>query len=74
MYALNLTHSPEKYLFWERADPLGQGAGETESAIMTSVFRHPGVADSIELREDSEVTGRASEIQKSLVKHPGSRG
>ncbi len=61
MYALNLTHSPENSTFWECADPLIVGAGKTEGAIMTSADRHPGVADSIELDNDDEVTRRASE-------------
>jgi len=34
------------------------------NALMTSVFRHPGVSDSIELCEDSGVTRRASENPK----------
>jgi hypothetical protein len=37
------------------------GAGKTEGAFMTSADRHPGVADSIELDNDDEVTRRASE-------------
>ena len=42
---------------------------------MTSADRHPGVADSIELNNDVEVTRRASEsTQRFLVKHPGSEG
>jgi hypothetical protein len=36
------------------------GAGKTESAFMTSADRYPGVADSIELDNDDEVTRRAS--------------
>ena len=61
MYALNLTHSPEKSEFWDGADPLIIGAGNTGGAILTSAGRHPGVADSIELDNDSGVTRRASE-------------
>ena len=75
MYALNLTHSPENTNFWDCADPLIIGAGKTEGAIETSADRHPGVADSIERDNDVGVTRRASEnYQRSLVKHPGSRG
>ncbi len=61
MYALNLTHSPEKSEFWDSADPLIIGAGKTGGALKTSTDRHPGVADSIELDNDSGVTRRASE-------------
>ena len=64
MYALNLTHSPENPEFWECADPLIIGAGETEGALKTSANRHPGVSDSIEHDNDDGVTRRASE------KHP----
>ncbi len=61
MYALNLTHSPENTEFWDSADPLIIGAGKTEGVLETSTDRHPGVADSIELDNDSGVTRRASE-------------
>ena len=61
MYALNLTHSPEKSNFWESADPLITGAGKTEGSLKTSADRHPGVADSIEHDNDDGVTRRASE-------------
>ena len=61
MYALNLTHSPENCVFWDCADPLIIGAGETEGALRTSADRHPGVADSIELDNDDGVTRRVSE-------------
>ncbi len=64
MYALNLTLSPENKEFWERADPIAVGAGETGIAVLSSGFRHPGVADSIELDNDGEVTRRASESPK----------
>ena len=64
MYALNLHHSPEKGEFWECADPLQRGAGNKENALLTSVFRHPGVSDSIELDNDDGVTRRASESPK----------
>ena len=75
MYALNLTHSPENSEFWQCADPLIIGASKTEGAFTTSADRHPGVADSIELDNDDEVTRRASEnAQRSLVKHPRSKG
>ncbi len=47
--ALNLTQSPEKLEFWERADPISSGAGEAEGALQTSADRPPGVSDSIEL-------------------------
>ena len=39
--ALNLTHSPENQGFWERADPLQQGAGHAVSAIKTSAKPTP---------------------------------
>jgi hypothetical protein len=65
--ALNLTHSPENSTFWECADPLIIGAGKTEGALMTSADRHPGVADSIELDNDDEVTRRASENRPKVL-------
>ena len=34
--ALNLTHSSENHAFWERADPLEQGAGHAERAIIVT--------------------------------------
>jgi hypothetical protein len=61
VFALNLTLSPENYVFWDCADPLIIGAGETEGALRTSTDRHPGVADSIEPDNDVGVTRRASE-------------
>ncbi len=64
MNALNLPLSPENYVFWDCADPLIIGAGETEGAVKTSADRHPGVEDSIEHDNDVGVTRRASE------KHP----
>ena len=67
MYALNLTHSPENPEFWECADPLIIGAGKTEGAFATSANRHPGVADSIELDNDDEVTRRASENHPKVL-------
>ncbi len=33
MYALNLPLSPEKIEFWECADPVGLGAGETVDTL-----------------------------------------
>ena len=60
MYALNLTHSPEKSEFWDCADPLIIGAGNTGGALRTSADRNPWVADSIEHDNDSGVTRRAS--------------
>ena len=66
MYALNLTLSPENKEFWERADPIAVGAGETGIAVLTSGFRHPGVSDSIEPDNDDEVTRQASEPSKVL--------
>ena len=60
MYALNLIHSPEKGEFWECADPVQRGAGNMESALLTSVFLHPGVSDSIELDNDDGVNRRVS--------------
>jgi hypothetical protein len=65
--ALNLTHSPENSTFWECADPLIIGAGKTEGAIMASANRHPGVADSIELDNDDEVTRQASENRPKVL-------
>ena len=48
--ALNLTRSPEKHQFWERAEPIRSSAGDAEGALLTSADRPPGVSDSIELR------------------------
>jgi hypothetical protein len=62
--ALNLTLSPENKEFWECADPLVVGVGETGSALETSADRPPGVADSIELDNGDGVTRRASESPK----------
>jgi hypothetical protein len=67
VYALNLTHSPENCEFWESADPLIIGAGNTEGALQTSADRHPGVADSIELDNDDGVTRRASENHPKVL-------
>ena len=39
--ALNLTHSPEKQVFWESAEPLALGAGHVASAILTSAKPTP---------------------------------
>jgi hypothetical protein len=39
--ALNLTHSPENKEFWERADPIKEGAGQAASAEMTSAKPTP---------------------------------
>jgi len=39
--ALNLTHSPENKQFWERADPIKEGAGQAVSALMTSTKPTP---------------------------------
>ena len=39
--ALNLTPSPEKNEFWERADPLMEGAGHAASALETSAKPTP---------------------------------
>ncbi len=64
MYALNLTHSPEKMKFWVCADLIDVSAGEMGKAIPTSVTQPPGVSDSIELDNDNEVTRRASEGPK----------
>jgi hypothetical protein len=52
---------PRETEFWDRADPLIIGAGETEGALLTSANRHPGVEDSIEQDDDVGVTRRASE-------------
>ena len=60
MDALNLTHSPENFKFWERADPFIQGAGHAECALLTSADRHPGVSDSIELHNGRQATRRAT--------------
>jgi len=64
VYALNLPLSPEREEFWERADPVEQGAGETGGAVETSADRPPGVSDSIEPDNGDEVTRRASERPK----------
>ncbi len=66
MYALNLTHSPEKALFWECADTMAGGAGETSNTTMTSGVRPPGVPDSIEVDNGIEVTRRAPDYIKVL--------
>ena len=58
--ALNLTHSPEKYGCWERADPFLLGAGQAVSATETSTEPTPGVADSIEPHNGRQVTRRAT--------------
>ena len=58
--ALNLKHSPEKWVFWERADPIIAGAGETGSALQMSTDRHPGVSYSIELHNGKQSTRRAT--------------
>ena len=39
--ALNLTHSPEKFECWERADPFLLGAGQAVSATETSTEPTP---------------------------------
>ena len=39
--ALNLTHSPEKLGYWDRADPLAVGAGHAVSAVETSAKPTP---------------------------------
>jgi len=67
VYALNLTHSPEKYVFWDRADSILLDAGETEGTLETRTNRHPGVADSIELDNDDGVTRRASENNPKVL-------
>ena len=67
MYALNLTHSPENCEFWDCADPLIIGVGNTGGAYKTSADRHPGVADSIELDNDAGVTRRASENRPKVL-------
>jgi hypothetical protein len=64
--ALNLPLSPEKDVFWERADLLGLSAGEMGTTIQTSGVRPPGVSDSIELDNGNGVTRRASECTKVL--------
>ena len=66
MYALNLTHSPEKPVFWVCADTVIVGAGETGDTIMMSGARPPGVSDSIEVDNDNEVTRQASDFTKVL--------
>ena len=58
--------SPENKEFWERADPIPVGAGDTGIAVLTSGFRHPGVSDSIEPDNDDEVTRQASEPPKGF--------
>jgi hypothetical protein len=65
--ALNLPLSPENHVFWDCADPLIIGAGETEGALKTSANRYPGVADSIEHDNDDGVTRRASENHSKIL-------
>ena len=60
MYALNLTRSPENIRYWERADPVIMGAGETGSAKETSADRPPGVSDSIEPHNGRGLPRRAT--------------
>jgi hypothetical protein len=60
VYALNLTHSPEKRTFWEWADPFTTGAGHAGGALTTSAESPPGVADSIELHNGRQATRRAT--------------
>ena len=60
MYVLNLTHSPEKRSFWERAEPFTTGAGHAGGALTTSAESPPGVADSIELHNGRQATRRAT--------------
>ncbi len=67
MYALNLPLSPERGKFWECADLLRVGAGETGMAIQTSDIRLSGVSDSIELDNDNGVTRRASENSPKIL-------
>ena len=67
MYALNLTLSPENPVFWDCADPLIIGVGNTEGALETSADRHPGVADSIEPDKGDGVTRRASETHPKVL-------
>jgi hypothetical protein len=72
--ALNLPLSPEKMEFWECADLFDVSAGETGKALETSDTRPPGVSDSIELDNDSEVTRRASEDPKGPWRNIADRG
>jgi len=60
VYALNLTHSPERSRILVRADPISMGAGHAGNTKKTSVNRLPGVPDSIELHNGREVTRRAT--------------
>jgi len=53
--------------FWDRADPLIVGAGNTEGALETSANRHPGVADSIEQDNGVGVTRRVSENNPKVL-------
>ena len=50
--ALNPKRSPEKQVFWVRADPFRSGAGHAGGAQATSTNRPPGVSDGIELDND----------------------
>jgi hypothetical protein len=65
--ALNLTLSPENWIFWDCAYPFTVGAGKTEGALETSANRHPGVTDSIEYDNDDEVTRQASENNPKVL-------
>jgi hypothetical protein len=60
VYALNPNHSPENSEYWERADPLIEGAGHAGSALRTSADCPPGVSDSIELHNGRQATRRAT--------------
>ena len=71
MYALNLSLSPERAEFWESADPIMPGAGETESALKASARGHPGVSDSIEPDNVIE-SPRQGSLHRVLAKPTGS--
>ena len=81
MYALNLTQSPEKDEYWERADPFELGAGETGEAIETSFNpapRGPRQHRAKRRRRSNQasigspkVLGEASQIERIVAEYGG---
>ena len=67
MYALNLTHSPEKNQVWVTADHIAMCAGPVcFRGSMDSGAQAPGVADSIEQNNDSEAIPACGEFLAHL--------
>ena len=63
--ALNLQRSPEKYEFWDSADPLTMGAGHTASTLWTSAKPTPrGLRQHRVTRQ--QVSNQASDDQRAL--------